>query len=390
MLFFKKKKNQKNEPASALKHENDSGSDRSFREIEDMQYICMQCEQVAESSKYIEELKKENSAVESYITDIQLISSLPDELRDGIRKYAGDVVKLEKKRNDFQNRSRTLPKERTAVFEQYGGELPKALADLQNDEKYLNTVKHDMNILEAEKISLKEDMDNLVKKEKGIRNLTLILLFSIIIIFALFFISGIMKNETGKTVFMAVLALSVLLTAAVFVIQRSSVYHFRLAEKKLAKTINLLNRVKIKYVNIYNSVDYRYSKYGVKNSYQLGREYEAYLNDRKAAERYRSSTAELDDAVTGLMKILNALNLYDVSVWENQTGALCNDREMKEIKKGLEVRRKKLREQIEYNVERIGAAKKGVLSYLKKHPERSREIMDIVESYDVEMDDGQN
>jgi DNA-dependent RNA polymerase auxiliary subunit epsilon len=60
---------------------------------------------------------------------------------------------------------------------------------------------------------------------------------------------------------------------------------------------------------------------------------------------------------------------------------------MKEIKKGLESRRKKLKEQIEYNIERISSAKKGVIAYIKKHPERSREIMEIVDSYDVEMDD---
>jgi hypothetical protein len=308
-------------------------------------------------------------------------------LRNGIRKYSEEVTRLEKKRNDFHDKSKTLSKERYCRFEQYEEEFPKALTNLQNDEKYCNAVKHDMRILEAEKISLKEDMDTYSKRETGVRNLAIILLFSMVIISTIFVVSGIMGTETGKTIFMVVLAIAVLIVASVFALQRNSLYQFRLAEKKLARTITLLNKVKIKYVNIYNSVDYQCAKYGVKNSYQLSREYEAYLGDKKAAERYRSSTIELDDAMLGLNKVLSALNLYDASVWESQVSALSNDKEMKEIKKGLESRRKKLKEQIEYNIERISSAKKGVIAYIKKHPERSREIMEIVDSYDVEMDD---
>ena len=396
MLFFKKKKKQQKEQfiTSELSGDEDyrlireaTKADRTFREIEEMQNIRTQCEQVAESSKYINELKRENAVVDSYITDIQKIESLPDELRKGIRKYSEEVLLLEKKRNDFHNKSQTLSREKYQKFEQYDDEFPKALVNLQNDEKYCNAVKHDMRILEAEKISLKEDMDTYSKREVGVRNLTIILLFSMVIVSTIFFVSGIMKTEAGKTIFMVVLAIAVLLVASVFALQRGSLYQFRLAERKLARTITLLNKVKIKYVNIYNSVDYQCEKYGVKNSYQLSREYEAYLNDKKATERYRSSTIELDDAMLGLNKVLNALNLYDASVWESQVSALSNDKEMKEIKKGLEARRKKLKEQIEYNIERIGYAKKNVIAYIKKHPERSREIMEIVDSYDVEMDD---
>ena len=40
----------------------------------------------------------------------------------------------------------------------------------------------------------------------------------------------------------------------------------------MARAVTLLNKTKIKYVNIAGSVDYQYEKYGVKNSYQLSRE----------------------------------------------------------------------------------------------------------------------
>ena len=52
--------------------------ERSFNDIEDMQYVRLHCEQVAESSRYIEELKSENMVVQSYILDIQKIENMPE------------------------------------------------------------------------------------------------------------------------------------------------------------------------------------------------------------------------------------------------------------------------------------------------------------------------
>lgn len=55
-----------------------------------------------------------------------------------------------------------------------------------------------------------------------------------------------------------------LLVAIIFLVQRNSLYQFRLCDKKMARAVTLLNKTKIKYVNIAGSVDYQYEKYGVK------------------------------------------------------------------------------------------------------------------------------
>ena len=86
-----------------------------------------------------------------------------------------------------------------------------------------------------------------------------------------------------------------------------------------------------------------------------------------------------------LYKELEPLKLYDVNIWETQYSALCNDKEMDEIRKRLELRHKKLKEQIDYNIERIDIAKQSVIDFIKKHPDKSKEIMEIVDSYDVGM-----
>lgn len=357
--------------------------ERSFNDIEDMQYVRLHCEQVAESSRYIEELKSENMVVQSYILDIQKIENMPEPARKNLRRISGQIGSLEKKRQDFHDRTQALPRNRMSVFERYEEDFPKALTNMQNDEKYCTAVKHDMRLLEAEKISLKEDMESYSNRHVFLKNVSVVLLFVLLIVFAVFFISGELNSQGGRTLFMIVLLLSALLTGLIFILQRNAAFQFKLSEKKLVRAVCLLNKTKIKYVNIVGSIDYQHEKYGVKNAYQLGREYEAYLSDRKNSERYYNSVKELDAMVLELYKALEPLQLYDSSIWEKQYSALSNDKEMEEIRKRLEVRRKKLKEQIDYNIERIEKARNSVVEFIKKHPDKSKEIMEIVDSYDA-------
>lgn len=396
MSLFRRKKKQKTEEfidpeldieLEFSRRKENSRTDKAFKDIEDMQYVRIQCEQVAESSRYIEELKDENMIVESYIMDLQKIESLPEKNKKNLKRISEQIEKLEKKRQDFHDRPQSLSRSRTSIFEKYEEDFPKALTNLQNDEKYCTAVKHDMRLLEAEKISLKEDMESYSNRHVFLRNVLVIMLVLYVVIFAVFFASGELKSQGGQTLFMVVMLLAVFLIALVFVLQRRATSQFRLSEKKLVKAVYMLNKVKIKYVNIANSVDYQHEKYGVKNAYQLGREYEAYLSDRKNSERYHNSVKELDTTFLELYKVLDSLQLYDAAIWEKQYSALSNEKEMEDIKRRLGIRRRKLKEQIDYNIERIESAKKSVIEFVKKHPDKSKEIMEIVDSYDVGMSD---
>lgn len=394
MSLFRRKKKIKTEefidPELDIEYEyrkkkNHKKEDKSFKNIEDMQYVRLQCEQVAESSKYIEELKDENMVVQSYILDIQKINKMPDSGRKNLRRISEQICALEKKRQDFHDRAQALPRNRMIVFERFEDEFPKALTNMQNDEKYCTAVKHDMRLLESEKTTLKEDMESYSKRHIALKKVSIVFLIALIIVFAVFFFSGELNNQSGRTLFMVVLLLSAVLTGMIFILQRNAAFQFKLSEKKLVRAVCLLNKTKIKYVNIVNSVDYQHAKYGVKNAYQLSRDYEAYLSDKKNSERYHNSVKELDTAMLELYKELEPLKLYDVNIWETQYSALCNDKEMDEIRKRLELRHKKLKEQIDYNIERIDIAKQSVIDFIKKHPDKSKEIMEIVDSYDVGM-----
>ena len=396
MLFFKKRKKQKKEEYQYLNPELDVGEEfrrrrekqrdnKEFQDIEDVQYIRSHCEQMMESFKYVDELKQEYKTVQSYLTDIQIIASQPDEIQRYLKSLSVEIESLDAKRREYSSKPKSLSASKIARYTTYEEEFPEALTNLQNDEKYCQAVKHDIKVLQAEKVSLKEDISRYRDRRINIRNISVISLMGIVAVFIIFFISGQLNMDKGRALFMFVLLLAAIFVMLIFFLQKNAVFEIKSSEKKLAKTITLLNKMKIKYVNIVNSIDYQCAKYDVKNSYQLGREYEAFLEDKKNLDKYHDSVKELDNTVATLNKVLSGLNLYDASVWESQSIAFSNEDEMIEIRTRLNTRRQKLREQIDYNMERIDAAKKCILDFVREHPDKSAEVMGIVDSYDMEV-----
>ncbi len=393
MAFFKKKKkkNNKNEDLYLeieLDDKDMPASDKAFKEyelIEQMQYVRTQCEQITDSSKYISELKTEHQIVNNYISDMQIIENQDEINKRSLRSAAAEIIKVKSQREDIRNGAPLLPQSRYLMFEQYDSDFPEALTNLINDEKYCQKVKHDMRVLEAEKMSIQEDMKDFDSRRVNVRNVSIISLLGIVAVFVIFIISGQLSSDNGMLLFMIVLLLAAFFVLLVCLFMRNTAYKIKYSEKKLSRAITLLNKVKIKYVNIVNSVEYQKAKYNVQNSLELSKEYEAYLVEKKKAEKYRNSAVELNDALDNFNDKLARLNLYDPAIWEKQLEALTDEKIMKEIRHTLNVRRNKLREQIDYNMDRIEEAKNGILRLANKNPELTDEIMGIMESYNLEL-----
>ena len=360
-------------------------SDKMLESIENLQHIRTHCDQISESGRYIEELKAEYAAVNNYIDDVRTIEELPKEERKLLGKLASDIHRIEDKKENYRHTPSKLTPKQYDKLVRYEEDFPKALYAFQNDEKYLSAVKHDMRMLESEKLSLREDIENYRSRRNNVKTLSIVSLFGIIGVFVVFFISGVLSKNSDATLFMVVLLLVAIYVFLIFLIQRNTLYKIKISESKLARAITLLNKTKIKYVNIMNSVDYQCSKYKVKNSYELIRQYEAFLEDKKRTEKYQKTSIELTDAQKQLEDALTGLKLNDESVWEPKISALYDPKEMNEFKKKLSMRRQKLKDRIEYNFERIEEDKKFISDFIKRHPKQTADIMDIVSSYNIQL-----
>ena len=154
------------------------------------------------------------------------------------------------------------------------------------------------------------------------------------------------------------------------------------AESNANRAISLLNKTKIKYVNITNAVDYACEKYHVRNARELEYQWEQYLEEVRRKERYMRTNDDLDYYNQKLIRLLKEYRLYDAKAWVDQPLALIHPGEMSEMKHNLLVRRQKLRARIQYNANVVEQERAQIDHLMSLHPEYEEEIRGIIQSVD--------
>ena len=119
-------------------------------------------------------------------------------------------------------------------------------------------------------------------------------------------------------------------------------------------------------------LDYQCNKYYIKNAYELEQKYQAYIEMKEEQKKILEVTNNLTNAETDLMNILGRLGVIDTHIWIAQVKAILNPKEMVEVRHNLSIRRQKLRNQIEYNENRIEDAKNNIKNITKKNPQYSK------------------
>ena len=353
-----------------------------FKKKDIEKYINSQCDILSETSKYIDQAKEEYSVVTSYSSDIQLIEAAPENIRKNIAKCAETISGLTVDRKISHTTDRRLSNDVYFRMERIEPEMPGALMQLQNHESYFETVKKDLKILEGERASLRMDARDLIKKQKQIKKVSIMSIFGLLLIFGIFIASSLIIDDENNILFLVVIGLSALFSIGLFAYLKNTERQVIVTEIKLNKATNLLNKVKIKYINSANTIDYEYAKMGVKSSYQLSNQYEAYLQAKKQKEKLSRLTDELNDAEIRLEQLLRELRLYDPRIWTSQIKALIDVKEMGEVKHGLSIRRQKLRTQIEYNMNRLNEVKQDIKRITIDNPEYTNEVLKMIENYE--------
>ena len=103
-----------------------NGGGKEYEIIEQMQYVNTQCEQIADSSRYIAELKAEYQIVNNYIEDVKKIEDQPENIRKSICSIVETIKKLQNRRESIKNSAPLVSGAKYALFEKYQKEFPKA------------------------------------------------------------------------------------------------------------------------------------------------------------------------------------------------------------------------------------------------------------------------
>ncbi len=345
-------------------------------------YIRACCEQMVDASAEVDLAKQEYQRITNQLTDIEEIDALPQAERDEIVQAAKKIGLVEKENAGYKRPAIKITDEQFRRLETLEDEIEDAIGKIKKDEEYQMAVKKDLHLLEGEKASLSFARRDLRTANANAKSWAIITVFAVILAFCMLAVLQYMLDMEVRAGYLAVMGVAAIALTAAFTRYRSTATAQTRTEKQLNRAIVLQNRVKIKYVNVTNVLDYNYSKYHVNNAYELEYMWEKYKEEREAREHSEKMLQKMDESSRELVRILHQYRVKDPTQWVHQAQALTNPKEMVEIRHSLIIQRQRLRKRIDFNHFNMESAKEEIEDLVKKYPKYAKEILAIVSQYE--------
>lgn len=380
-MFFRKRKKKEKAVEENFEEIREHLAEPESQDPEKVEHYAIDCcEQMIEISKELEDQKAEYRVVTSYLNDVEILENLPEEEQKELADIAQNVAQLNVSRDAFLNTSKKISDAQFAQMQQEEDEIPRAIKRLQSNETYQMTIKRDMTYLDGKKHQWTYHKEEMKRQKKFLKNAAYALTGMFVLV-AIILITVQLGFDGDVGLAWTILVFAVAAAGAYISWKmQDCVYEIKQAEVNINGAIVLLNKVKLKYVNITSAVDYACEKYHVKNSHELNYMWEQYMEAVKEKEKYAKTNEELEYFNGRLVRMLKNYQLYDPKVWVYQAQALIEKKEMVEVKHNLLVRRQKLRSRIEYNVENLKAQKLEVEKMMGKMGEHAAKIQQIVDA----------
>ncbi|MCM1039164.1 MAG: hypothetical protein NC314_10300 [Roseburia sp.] len=349
-------------------------------------YVRNCLDKMAEATKELENLTFEYDMVTSYLKDMEEIEALPEEEAEELQTCAKKVELLQNSRDDYMGRKRRMSDDRFRQIERMLDEIEEGCEKIKEAEQYQELVKKDLSRLEGEKhayLYRKNELTGAIADTRGmaIISVTALGLCFALLLFLQFFLE--MDTKAGYLITAGVAAFAITL---IYVKHSEARRDLRRVELSINKIILLQNKVKIRYVNNTNLLDYLYLKYNVTSAEELENAWNLYFQEKEEREKCRRAELDLDYNQQELLRILRRYQVKDPAVWLHQTEAILDHKEMVEIRHGLIIRRQSLRRRMDYNKEVVaGGAQKEIKELVHRYPKYTKEIIQTVEKYEKKM-----
>jgi hypothetical protein len=345
-------------------------------------YITNCLEQIAEASREINQLNGEYSLVTAYLTDMEEIEALPEEPRQDLNHVANKLVSLEKERQQYYSKKDRMRDSDYYRMRKQEDEVQEGIEKLREAEKYNKLVKQDLHRLDGERHAYDYRRKELVVMQANLRGMAVIFISALVaclLMLAVLQFGFEMNTYVGY--FISVMAGALAITI-VCVKYMDADREIGVVDRAVSKLIQLQNKVKIRYVNNTNLLEYLYIKYGTDSAAKLEKSWQCYQEEKEERKQFAEAEAKTDFYQQELVRQLSQFRISDPDRWVNQAGALLDSREMVEIRHELILRRQALRQQLEYNNGVAQTARGEILSVAQEYPEYGTEIMDMVDRYD--------
>ncbi len=346
------------------------------------QYVRNCLEQMREASNEMDRLTREYDAVSSQLTDLEEVEEIPAGERKEIENMATHIKELRAEHDAYVMKESSMTDHEYKLVESIEDEIAGAVKKLEEEEEYRKKVKHDLRRLDHERHAYDYRKNDL---EQGIENLRGTALVAMgaaaALIFILFLMQVGLKLDVVIGYYIAVAMLAVALTV-IFVKYKN----YTLERDRVGNTINeiilLQNKVKIRYVNNKNLLDYLYLKYDVPDAWTLRDLYDRFEKEKEARSKFEKNEKVYQEELARLVRELRKFRIKDPEVWIHQVDAIVDPKEMVETRHGLIKRRQKLRKQMEYNQDIATEASDAIKKVIEEHPKSRTRIVELINIYE--------
>lgn len=343
------------------------------------------CDLINEAKRQRFEAKKEYEVVTSYLADIQKIDLMPAQAKKSVEDMARKIVALNEERQKMQKVPPKITMAQRLALEPYEETILEEIHKMEEQENYLQVINSDIRHLESEKASLDFELEDIMDRdESGKKILKVASVFITIFLIFLFVLQEVAEKNV-QVPFLLTVAFGIIVIAYFYFSNRRNQYELKMAELKMNRAIMLLNKVKIKYVNCTNLLDYLYEKFHVHNAQELHYHWQEYMRIVEEERRFKKMMDNIDFYTEELVRELKKNGVMDAAIWGYQVEALVDAREMVEVRHRLNVRRQKLRQRIDYNNAQEEMARKSLRTFRERHVAYDAETLMILAQNEVEV-----
>ena len=257
-------------------------------------FITDSCEQILDSTRQLEEMKVEYQAVTSYLSDMQKIDRIAPLEREQLNDSARKIITLTKERAKYQNNARKIIDVQFKHIAKYEDIMPSEIKKMNVNETYHSVIMNDMKHLEGEKGSLYYQKEETQDNQTYLKRIAITASVLVSLLFILFIVIDTVFQVDIQIPFLMTIVMALASTLYIFTNTRTNRKDMIIIELKLNRAIGLLNKVKIKYINNTNALDYSYQKYMVNSVAELGYLWEQYLKSKGEEKQYKKNTEQIE------------------------------------------------------------------------------------------------
>ena len=349
-------------------------------------YVKNCLEKMAEATKELDNLTFEYNMVTSYLKDMEEIEALPEEEAEELKSTAKKVELLQNSRDDYVGRKRRMSDDRFRQIERMLDEIEEGCAKIKEAEEYRELVKKDLSRLEGEKHAYLYRKNELMHAITDTKGMAIICITALGLCFTLLLVLQFLLEMDTKMGYLLTAGVAAFAITLIYVKHMEAKRDLKRVELSINKIILLQNKVKIRYVNNKNLLDYLYLKYDVSSAEELEKAWNLYFQEKEEREKCKRAELDLDYNQQELIRILRRYQIQDPAIWLHQTEAILDHKEMVEIRHGLIIRRQSLRRRMDYNKEVVAKnSQKEIMDLVHRYPKYAKEIIAAVEKYEKNM-----